>query len=285
MTARKDYYSILMVHPKAETFLIEAAYRRLAREYHPDVSKASNAHEKMTDINEAYEVLSDPVRRKAYDQEDVNTAVPKHTSTANPANATAESAEGQAPPIPPDPALYGISPGYLERAIEGARLWRNRERRIPKWLKWAIPIACISVGVALPLALAMPHSEFHTIAAFAWCAFLLSQIPIVVIEKMHDSHLKRAIFNPQYNPNPEGYNTYAIEYAKYETAIATVYVSRNWKYHLNISCCGMNTYYSIPKWLAVARGSSACSHCGYRAMPIRRLPPPFGNGFLPQVAS
>ena len=58
-----------MVHPKAELFVIESAYKRLAREYHPDLSKATDTNEKMIDINEAYYVLSDTQRRKEFDDE------------------------------------------------------------------------------------------------------------------------------------------------------------------------------------------------------------------------
>jgi len=67
MATRLDYYSILQVHPKAEKEIIDVAYRRLASKYHPDVSQVSNAAERMKQINTAYEVLSDPVKRAVYD--------------------------------------------------------------------------------------------------------------------------------------------------------------------------------------------------------------------------
>lgn len=67
MANQLDYYRILQVHPKAEKEVIDAAYRRLASKYHPDVSKVSDAAERMKQINAAYEVLSDPDRRAAYD--------------------------------------------------------------------------------------------------------------------------------------------------------------------------------------------------------------------------
>jgi len=67
MTTRLDYYGILQVHPAAEKEIIDIAYRRLASKYHPDVSQVSNAEERMKQINTAYEVLSDPVKRAAYD--------------------------------------------------------------------------------------------------------------------------------------------------------------------------------------------------------------------------
>lgn len=67
MAAQPDYYRILQVHPRAEKEVIDAAYRRLAAKYHPDVSQLADASERMKQINTAYEVLSDPAKRAAYD--------------------------------------------------------------------------------------------------------------------------------------------------------------------------------------------------------------------------
>ena len=64
----KDYYSILGVEPNAGDAEIKSAYRRLARKYHPDVSKEVGAEDKFKALNEAYEALRDPAKRKAYDQ-------------------------------------------------------------------------------------------------------------------------------------------------------------------------------------------------------------------------
>lgn len=64
----KDYYAILQVHPRAEPEVIEAAYRRLSRKYHPDVSEQADAGQRMRELNEAFEVLSDSARRRAYDR-------------------------------------------------------------------------------------------------------------------------------------------------------------------------------------------------------------------------
>lgn len=63
----KDYYKILDVQRGADEKEIKSAFRKLARKYHPDVSKEPGAVEKFKDINEAYEVLSDPQKRKRYD--------------------------------------------------------------------------------------------------------------------------------------------------------------------------------------------------------------------------
>jgi curved DNA-binding protein len=63
----KDYYKILAVTKEASKDEIKRAYRKMARKYHPDVNKDVDAEESFKEIAEAYEVLKDEEKRKAYD--------------------------------------------------------------------------------------------------------------------------------------------------------------------------------------------------------------------------
>lgn len=64
----KDYYAIMGLDEEASEDDIKKTYRKLARKYHPDVSKEADAEQKFKDLGEAYEVLGDPKKREEYDQ-------------------------------------------------------------------------------------------------------------------------------------------------------------------------------------------------------------------------
>jgi molecular chaperone DnaJ len=68
MTTNRDYYEILGVSRTASQDEIKQAFRKLARQYHPDVSKEAEAEERFKEINEAYSVVSDPDKRSRYDR-------------------------------------------------------------------------------------------------------------------------------------------------------------------------------------------------------------------------
>ncbi|MEZ6193422.1 MAG: DnaJ domain-containing protein [Phycisphaerales bacterium] len=62
-----DYYAVLNIAPDADGQKVHAAYRQLARKYHPDTNKAPDAQDHFIRVCEAYKVLSDPEQRKSYD--------------------------------------------------------------------------------------------------------------------------------------------------------------------------------------------------------------------------
>ncbi len=68
MSAKRDYYDVLGVNRQATEEEIKKAFRRLARQYHPDMNKSPDAEAKFKEINEAYEVLSDSEKRTMYDR-------------------------------------------------------------------------------------------------------------------------------------------------------------------------------------------------------------------------
>lgn len=68
MATKRDYYEILGINKGASEAEIKSAYRRLARQHHPDVDKSAGAAERFKEVSEAYQALSDKQKRSAYDQ-------------------------------------------------------------------------------------------------------------------------------------------------------------------------------------------------------------------------
>ncbi|HJV44605.1 MAG TPA: molecular chaperone DnaJ [Bacillota bacterium] len=66
--SKRDYYEVLGLGRDASADDIKKAYRKLARQYHPDVNKAADAEEKFKEVKEAYDILSDPQKKPLYDQ-------------------------------------------------------------------------------------------------------------------------------------------------------------------------------------------------------------------------
>lgn len=91
-----DAYKVLQVDPEADQDVIQAAYRRLARKWHPDVASGSEAAARMVTLNLAWGLVGDPQRRAAYDRE--RTTDPPPTRAADPAKATARTHAPEHPP-------------------------------------------------------------------------------------------------------------------------------------------------------------------------------------------
>ena len=68
MATKRDYYDVLGVDKNAADAQIKSAYRKMALQWHPDRNKSADAETKFKEINEAYQVLSDPKKKTNYDQ-------------------------------------------------------------------------------------------------------------------------------------------------------------------------------------------------------------------------
>jgi len=107
MPDRIDPYKVLQVDHEAEDEVIQAAYRRLARKYHPDLAATPEAAERMSAINAAWEMIGTPAARSAYDESRARAAsgaaaeVPPSRSTAPPPPSSTTPPRPAQPP-PPD---------------------------------------------------------------------------------------------------------------------------------------------------------------------------------------
>jgi curved DNA-binding protein CbpA len=99
-----DPYKVLQVDPEAEDEVIEAAYRRLARKYHPDVAPGAESVQRMVRINQAWELLKDPVRRAAVDRA-------RERAVASAARASAANPHPRSPAQPTTPDARRATPG------------------------------------------------------------------------------------------------------------------------------------------------------------------------------
>ena len=101
-TSRPDHYSVLQVSEHADPEVIDAAYRALARKWHPDVNGDPGAADHMRALNAAYHVLRDPDRRARYDREQARRPVSAPAWQPGPGEPD-EDVEPEPPPHPPPP--------------------------------------------------------------------------------------------------------------------------------------------------------------------------------------
>lgn len=113
MTDGPDPYKVLQVDSEAEDEVIQAAYRRLAQKYHPDVAPGADAAARMAAINVAWEILRDPARRATFDlarrleRRDAETrpaSAPSRHTAAGPGPSRAPGAAAAPSPSPPPEA-------------------------------------------------------------------------------------------------------------------------------------------------------------------------------------
>lgn len=104
----KDYYALLGITANADNETIKIAYRRAARKYHPDVSREPNAEELFKAVNEAYEVLSNPLKREKFDRLYQSWQVERATFTY-----TASSSHSKTTINPPPPADHSAPKSKL----------------------------------------------------------------------------------------------------------------------------------------------------------------------------
>ena len=129
-----DCYSILGVPAAATTEEIRAAYRRLARQYHPDLNTGPEAEARMKEINQAYATLSDPQRRRHYDIYGVSDLPATEPNRRSPQNGRRPG-----PPRPERPRAYSPSPPQRGEDIETALLITGREAR--QGMRKVFPVA------------------------------------------------------------------------------------------------------------------------------------------------
>jgi curved DNA-binding protein CbpA len=108
-----DPYKTLQVDPEADPEVIQAAYRRLAQKFHPDVASGREATDRMIAINRAWEMVGDPVRRASYDRDRTSRGSPPPISNDRTGSAgPSASSESSAPGGPSaSPASSGTSSG------------------------------------------------------------------------------------------------------------------------------------------------------------------------------
>ena len=127
-----DPYKVLQVDSEAEFEVIEAAYRRLARKYHPDVSPGPESQERMVRINQAWELLRDPVKRAAVDRartRNAGSAAQSASTDARTAAAEARRAAASQAPTPPG-TTYEADTRYTTTPVTRAQA-RARRRGLP----------------------------------------------------------------------------------------------------------------------------------------------------------
>jgi curved DNA-binding protein CbpA len=126
-----DPYKTLQVDPEADLEVIQAAYRRLAQKFHPDVAPGPEAAARMIAINAAWEILGEPAKRAAYDRRRSLSSTPPSPTRAAGSSSPAGSTTGSAPPpSPTPPPPQTVSPDWTSgRSSAGSGYDPGRMRK------------------------------------------------------------------------------------------------------------------------------------------------------------
>jgi curved DNA-binding protein CbpA len=132
-----DAYSVLQVAPQAEEFVLEAAYRALARHFHPDGTTPDNA--RMAEINRAYDLVRTGERRKRYDR--LHRVRPMGPGLAGESPSMAAQAfGGRVPPPSTGPGGNGAAGGGTSMTVDFGRYagWRLKDlvKHDPDYMRW-----------------------------------------------------------------------------------------------------------------------------------------------------
>ncbi len=130
--AQRDLYGILGVRPRASPEQIRRAYLRLAKRFHPDLNKASEAHERFLAVKEAYEVLSNPLLRREYDERPPSDAA---------------SWEDLSRPRQSPSRVIRVSVPYAVRETRAVRVRPPRDERRRRQLQFAYTAMTASMSV------------------------------------------------------------------------------------------------------------------------------------------
>jgi hypothetical protein len=139
----KYYYATLGIGPGASAEEVAQAYRKFARKYHPDLNKEASAVKKFRELNEAYWVLSDPQRRRDYDQARMDAITGDDLTSSRFTKGLAVDGDDQEPQV----TLRPQSPS--RRATSAAKL-----PTLPQWLRTGL-IAIRSPKVLAPFAIVL----------------------------------------------------------------------------------------------------------------------------------
>ncbi len=144
--AVKDYYAVLGVSQHASLEEIRLAYRRCARAFHPDLSTDPDAEARFKEINEAYEVLANAEKRRAYDYFT--------------AGASSEDAVDQVSPVVPPPPTAGRDPDPVYHAPPVGEATERKRIYPPTWAILLIIVGgCVMVSVAAGMLLSLRRNR------------------------------------------------------------------------------------------------------------------------------